>query len=144
MARSARVTADRIGALLMQGNALASQAQYRDAIRCYEKILELAPTNLDAINNRGNCLSLLGEFAEAIAVFGDPVRYTRAVEGQYGSMWQRCARNNAGRPNPVAAMQFPDAPRASARGRIFKSVSGWLPPRRGAVISAYPFFIGRA
>ena len=54
MARSARVTADRIGALLTQGNALASQAQYRDAIRCYEKILELAPRNLDAINNRGN------------------------------------------------------------------------------------------
>jgi hypothetical protein len=52
MARSARVTADRIGALLMQGNALASQTQYRDAIRCYEKILELAPRNLDAINNR--------------------------------------------------------------------------------------------
>jgi hypothetical protein len=52
MARSARVTADRIGALLMQGNALASQTQYR--IRCYEKILELAPRNLDAINNRGN------------------------------------------------------------------------------------------
>ena len=49
MARSARVTADRIGALLMQGNALASQGQYRDAIRCYEKILELAPRNLDAI-----------------------------------------------------------------------------------------------
>jgi tetratricopeptide (TPR) repeat protein len=66
MARSARVNADRIGALLMQGNALASQAPHRDAIRCYEKILELAPRNLDAINNRGNCLSLFGEFAEAI------------------------------------------------------------------------------
>ena len=53
MARSARVTADRIGALLMQGNALALRAQYRDAIQCGEKILELAPRNLDAINNRG-------------------------------------------------------------------------------------------
>jgi tetratricopeptide (TPR) repeat protein len=155
MARSARVNADRIGALLMQGNALASQAPHRDAIRCYEKILELAPRNLDAINNRGNCLSLFGEFAEAIksydaiiaarpndlrahcnranalkrlgrchealaayervlarhrqgerlaaladlrrtlreriagTAFGDPVRYARAVEGQYRSMWQR-------------------------------------------------------
>ena len=156
MARSARVTADRIGALLMQGNALASQAQYRDAIRCYEKILESTPRNLDAINNRGNCLSLLGEFAEAIksydaiiaarpndlrahcnranalkqlgrshealseyervlkadpgnaalaelrrtlreriagTAFGDPVRYARAVEGQYRSMWRQwCAQ----------------------------------------------------
>ena len=81
MARSARVTADRIGALLMQGNALASQTQYRDAIRCYEKILELAPRNLDAINNRGNT----------------PVRYARAVEGQYRSMWRRwCAQQHRG------------------------------------------------
>src|SRR5262245_32511286 len=96
MARSARVTADRIGALLMQGNALAFRAQYRDAIQCGEKILELAPRNLDAINNRGNCLFLLGEF-EPIAAFGDPIRYARAVEGQYRSMWQRwCAQQRRG------------------------------------------------
>jgi protein O-GlcNAc transferase len=88
MARSARVT-DRIGALLTQGNALASQAQYRDAIRCYEKILELAPRNLDAINNRGNCLSLLGEFAEAIK------SYDTIIAARPNDLRARCNRANA-------------------------------------------------
>jgi protein O-GlcNAc transferase len=89
MARSARVTADRIGALLMQGNALASQAQYRDAIRCYEKILELAPRNLDAINNRGNCLSLLGQFAEAIK------SYDAIIAARPNDLRAHCNRANA-------------------------------------------------
>ena len=89
MARSTRVTPDRIGTLLMQGNALASQAQYRDAIRCYEKILELAPRNLDAINNRGNCLSLLGEFAEAIKT------YDAIIAARPNDLRAHCNRANA-------------------------------------------------
>jgi protein O-GlcNAc transferase len=89
MARSARVTADRIGALLIQGNALASQGQYRDAIRCYEKILELAPRNLDAINNRGNCLSLVGEFAEAIKA------YDAIIAARPNDLRAHCNRANA-------------------------------------------------
>jgi protein O-GlcNAc transferase len=89
MARSTRATLDRIGTLLMQGNALASQAQYRDAIWCYEKILELAPRNLDAINNRGNCLSLLGEFAEAIKT------YDAIIAARPNDLRARCNRANA-------------------------------------------------
>jgi protein O-GlcNAc transferase len=89
MARSARVTADRIGALLMQGNALASQAQDRDAIRCYEKILELAPRNLDAINNRGNCLTLLAEFAQAIK------SYDAVIAARPNDLRAHCNRANA-------------------------------------------------
>lgn len=89
MARSARVTADRIGALLTQGNALASQARYRDAIRCYEKILAVAPRNLDAINNRGNCLSLLGQFAEAIK------SYNAIIAARPNDLRARCNRANA-------------------------------------------------
>jgi protein O-GlcNAc transferase len=73
----------------MQGNALASQAQYRDAIRCYEKILELAPRNLDAINNRGNCLSLLGEFAEAIKT------YDAIIAARPNDLRAHCNRANA-------------------------------------------------
>jgi tetratricopeptide (TPR) repeat protein len=81
MARSARVTTDRIGALLMQGNALAAQAQYRDAIRCYEKILELAPS--------GNCLSLPGEFAEAIK------SYDAIIAARPNDLRAHCNRANA-------------------------------------------------
>ena len=56
----------RITTLFMRGNAFASKAQYREALKCYEKILTIAPENLDAINNCGNCLLLLGRFEPAI------------------------------------------------------------------------------
>ena len=101
MARSARVTADRIGALLMQGNALASQAQYRDAIRRYEKILELASRNLDAINNRGNCLSVLGEFAEAIKSYDAIIAAPRYSHRRDHSLrTHRGRRREAGSSSP--------------------------------------------
>jgi predicted O-linked N-acetylglucosamine transferase (SPINDLY family) len=57
---------NKIAMLFMRGNAFASRAEYRDALECYEKILTIAPENLDAINNRGNCLLLLGKFEQAI------------------------------------------------------------------------------
>ena len=64
-----RTTADRIATLFMQGNALAAKAQYRDALRCYDKILAKNPGNLEAINNRANCLSLLGRNEPAITSY---------------------------------------------------------------------------
>jgi tetratricopeptide (TPR) repeat protein len=119
MARSARVTADRIGALLMQGNALASQTQYRDAIRCYEKILELAPRNLDAINNRVTPREICAGCRGAVPL--DVAAVVRSAT-----------------PGGLSLSPSPDAPRASARGWVFKSASGCLPPRRGAVIIRLP------
>jgi hypothetical protein len=38
-----QTAADRITALFMKGNALAAKAQYREALKCYEKILGKGP-----------------------------------------------------------------------------------------------------
>ena len=89
MSFPARKNADRILALLAQGNALASKAQYLDAIKCYDKVLAAAPGNLDAINNRGNCLSLLGQFAEAIK------SYNAIIAARPNDLRARCNRANA-------------------------------------------------
>ena len=85
----ARKNADRILALLAQGNALASKAQYLDAIKCYDKVLAAAPGNLDAINNRGNCLSLIGRFEQAIK------NYNAILAVRPNDMRARCNRASA-------------------------------------------------
>jgi tetratricopeptide (TPR) repeat protein len=54
----------------MQGNALAARAQYREALKNYDKILAKVPGNLDVINNRANCLSALGRYEHAITSYG--------------------------------------------------------------------------
>ena len=51
---------------MTRANALASKAQYQEAIKCYDKILAKTPGNLDALNNRGNCLSPVGRHEQAI------------------------------------------------------------------------------
>jgi predicted O-linked N-acetylglucosamine transferase (SPINDLY family) len=89
MARSTRATAERIGALMAQGNALASQGQYREAARRYEEVLAVAPRHLDAINNRGNCLFLLGQFADAIK------SYDTILAARPNDLRARCNRANA-------------------------------------------------
>jgi predicted O-linked N-acetylglucosamine transferase (SPINDLY family) len=76
---------DRITALFMKGNALAAKAQYREALKCYEKILEKVPGNLDVINNRANCLSLLGRHELAVA------SYSAVLAAKPNDIW---ARNN--------------------------------------------------
>lgn len=50
-----------------RGNTLAMQGQYREALRCYEKVLSATPTHLDALNNQANCYSMLGRYDRAIA-----------------------------------------------------------------------------
>ena len=89
MSFPARKNADRILALLAQGNALASKAQYLDAIKCYDKVLAAAPGNLDAINNRGNCLSLIGRFEQAIK------NYNAILAARPNDMRARCNRASA-------------------------------------------------
>ena len=64
-----QTAADRITALFSKGNALAAKAQYREALKYYEKILEKVPGNLDVINNRANCLSALGRYEQAVASY---------------------------------------------------------------------------
>src|SRR3981189_1223703 len=65
-----RKAADHITALFMQANALAARAQYREALKSYDKILAKVPGHLDVINNRANCLSALGQYEHAITSYG--------------------------------------------------------------------------
>jgi protein O-GlcNAc transferase len=86
MSLPARKNADRILALLAQGNALASKAQYLEAIKCYDKVLAVAPGHLDALNNRGNCLSLVGRFEQAVK------NYNTILAVRPNDMRARCNR----------------------------------------------------
>ena len=41
-----------------EGVALGKNGKHEDAIKCFDKVLELEPNNVDALN--GKCVSLLG------------------------------------------------------------------------------------
>jgi protein O-GlcNAc transferase len=58
-------TADDFG----RGVMLASKGQYRKALKCFDKVLSIAPTHLDALNGRADCLALLGHHTQAIACY---------------------------------------------------------------------------
>ena len=52
-----------------RGLMLASKGQYRKALKCFDKVLSIVPTHLDALNSRADCLALLGDHAHAIASY---------------------------------------------------------------------------
>jgi tetratricopeptide (TPR) repeat protein len=43
--------------------------RFEDAIKCFEKVLEVNPKNMQAMNNIGIILGRMGKFDEAIEVF---------------------------------------------------------------------------
>ena len=43
-----------------RGVRLASKGQYREALKCFDKVLSIAPRHLDALNCRADCLAFLG------------------------------------------------------------------------------------
>src|SRR5262245_65749365 len=52
-----------------RGVMLASKGQYRKALKCFDKVLSIAPTHLDALSHRADCLAVLGHHAQAIASY---------------------------------------------------------------------------
>src|SRR4029450_12743768 len=52
-----------------RGVMLASKGQYRKALKCFDKVLAIAPTHLDALNNRADWLAGLGQHEQAIASY---------------------------------------------------------------------------
>jgi hypothetical protein len=122
MARSARVTADRIGALLMQ--ATRWRRRHRIGMRSgamrkfWSWRPEISMRSTTAVTPREICAGCRGAV---------PLDVAAVV---------RAATPRGLAPSP--RLHFLDAPRASARGRVFKSVNGCLPPRRGAVMIRFP------
>jgi protein O-GlcNAc transferase len=64
-----RLDHDRTAKNFGRGIRLASKGHYREALRCFDKVLFMAPAHLDALNGRGDCLALLGRQEEAIAAY---------------------------------------------------------------------------
>lgn len=56
------------GALDKAGRTLFALAQYRQALQCYARALELGP-NATLIHNKGTCLEELGIYDEALACY---------------------------------------------------------------------------
>jgi predicted O-linked N-acetylglucosamine transferase (SPINDLY family) len=64
-----RVGDDRTAKQFGRGVRLASKGQYREALKCFDKVLAIAPGHADALNGRGDCLVLLGRHEQAIATY---------------------------------------------------------------------------
>jgi tetratricopeptide (TPR) repeat protein len=48
------------------GNALCVKKEYKDAIKCFKKVIKYDSSNMEAVFNLGNCLFAIGQFQKAI------------------------------------------------------------------------------
>jgi len=48
------------------GNALCVKNQYKEAIKCFKKVVKYDSSNIEAIFNWGNCLFVIGKFKKAV------------------------------------------------------------------------------
>ena len=60
--------------ILDEGNRLFLNGKYREAITCYDKILNTDPKNLSSLNNKGYALSKLKDFENAINCYNDALQ----------------------------------------------------------------------
>jgi tetratricopeptide (TPR) repeat protein len=60
--------------LKLKGVALLNLGNYEEAIKCYDKAIEIEPNNAEAWNNKGIVLGRLSNYEEAIAC------YDKAIE----------------------------------------------------------------
>lgn len=51
------------------GNALCVKNQYKEAIKCFKKVVKYESSNIDAIFNWGNCLFVIGKFKKAVGKY---------------------------------------------------------------------------
>jgi predicted O-linked N-acetylglucosamine transferase (SPINDLY family) len=78
-----------------RGLRFASRGHYGEALKCFDRVLSMAPAHLDALNSRGDCLALLGHHERAIADF-DKLLTSRPYDvGARNS--RACALKSAGR-----------------------------------------------
>lgn len=48
------------------GNALCVKNQYKEAIKCFKKVVKYDSSNIEAIFNWGNCLFVIGKYRKAV------------------------------------------------------------------------------
>ena len=56
-----------------EGIAFFENGQYKEAIKCYDKALEIDPNFIQALNNKGNVLRILKRYTEALDVFNKAI-----------------------------------------------------------------------
>ena len=56
-----------------EGIAFFENAQYKEAINCYNKALEIDPNFIQALNNMGNVLRILKRYTEALEVLNKAI-----------------------------------------------------------------------
>jgi protein O-GlcNAc transferase len=80
-APAAGVATDDPVVLCDQGNVLQEQGQFRDAIACYSKALEIRPDYLAALANRSNAWRALGDTDTALADLQSAMQIREFPEG---------------------------------------------------------------
>lgn len=83
------VTDDRTAKQFERGVRLASKGQYREALKCFDKVLSIASGHLGALNCRADCLAFLGRHEQAIA------SYDRLIAVRPDDFRARCNRASA-------------------------------------------------
>ena len=89
MSFTIRVGDDRAAKQFDRGIRLACKGQYREALKCFDKVLSIAPERLDALNCRADCLASLGRHEQAIA------SYDRLMAVRPDDFRARCNRASA-------------------------------------------------
>ena len=64
-----RVETGLCGGILQQGSSLAKLGRYEEAIKCFEKAIELKPDFAEAYYNKGASLGMLKRLDEALKCF---------------------------------------------------------------------------
>jgi tetratricopeptide (TPR) repeat protein len=57
---------ENVESLFQKADDLFFEGRYEDAIQWYEKVLDIDPTHLDALNSKGISLKELGQYEQAI------------------------------------------------------------------------------
>ena len=84
--------------LNLLGAVLSSQGQFQQAVRSYDRVIELKPDFAEAYSNRGNALTNLGQLEEAVA------SYDQAIELKPGY-----AQAYSNRGNALTELEQPEA-----------------------------------
>jgi tetratricopeptide (TPR) repeat protein len=74
LARPAALPKDQVSIMIEEANNYYSTGKYNEAIQCYDRVIEIDPDNVVALNNKGRLLCELEKYHAAIEC------YDRAIE----------------------------------------------------------------
>ena len=81
--------------MLKSANMLFLKKYFKDAISIYEKIIEMEPNNLNAINNKGYALSKIKDFENAINCYDIGLKIDSSLNATFAGSITANANNNS-------------------------------------------------